>query len=119
MSDIIHWVIALKIKDGAYGDFETLMKEMVDATKADEPGALAYEWYVSADKSTCHIYERYADNDAVVTHMGNFGAKFGERFLAALEPTGLNVYGNCNDKVRGILDPLGAVYRSEVGGFAR
>lgn len=29
-------------------------------------------WFVSDDGGSGHIYERYADSDAVPTHLGNF-----------------------------------------------
>ena len=119
MSDVVHWVLAVNIKDGEYATFEALMGDMVTATQADEPGALAYEWYVSADKTSCHVYERYADSAAVMVHLGNFGAKFGARFMEILTPTSFLVYGPASDEVRGALGPMGAVHMDEVGGFAR
>ena len=36
------------------------MNEMVESTQA-EPETLSYDWFVSDDRSTVHIYERYAD----------------------------------------------------------
>lgn len=119
MSDVVQWVLELNIKEGKYGDFEALMAEMVAATKADEPGAHVYEWFASDDKTTCHIYERYADSAAVMTHLGNFGAKFAKRFLDVLEPTRLTVYGNPSDEARAALAGLNAVVMGEVGGYAR
>lgn len=119
MGDAISWVLELNIKDGKFDAFETLMSEMVTATNANEPNAHTYEWFVSDDKMTCHIYERYADSAAVMTHLGNFGAKFAERFLDALEPTRLMVYGNPSDEARGALAGLNAVFLSRIGGYSR
>jgi quinol monooxygenase YgiN len=53
------------------------MNDMVESTKA-EPGALNYEWFISEDGTSCHIYERYADSAAAMVHMGHFPA-FSER----------------------------------------
>lgn len=119
MSNAVHWVIELDIKDGAYDAFEALMTEMVDATKANEPGATHYEWYVSEDKNHLSIYERYVDSAAVMVHLGNFGANYAERFLALLAPTRLTVFGDASQEVRDALAGLGAVHMAEVGGFAR
>ena len=55
MTGHVYWIFQLEIKPGEYENFEKLMTEMVDATKADEPDALNYEWSVSEDKKTCHI----------------------------------------------------------------
>ena len=119
ISNAVHWVLELAIKDGELGAFETLMNDMVTATQANEPGATHYEWFVSDDKTSCHIYERYVDSAAVLTHLGNFGAHFSERFMAVFEPTRLTVYGNPSAEVRGALAGFGAVHMEQAGGFAR
>jgi quinol monooxygenase YgiN len=118
MSTNISWVLRVSIREGRLADFKSLMHEMVDSTQT-ESGALRYEWFLSANKNTCHLYERYADSDAVMAHLGNFGSKFAERFLAAVEPTSLSVYGEPSDAVRATLDGFGAEYLGSFGGFGR
>ncbi len=119
MSDNVHWLLDLNIKDGKLDDFKAVMNEMIEATRANEPGTLIYEWFISEDGKSCHIYERYVDSAATMIHLGSFGEKFAERFLAALEPTRFMVYGNPNDEVRAALEGFGAVHMSQIGGFAR
>ncbi len=119
MSDNVHWLLDLNIKDGKLDDFKAVMNEMIEATRANEPGTLNYEWFISEDGKSCHIYERYVDSAATMIHLGSFGEKFAERFLAALEPTRFMVYGNPNDEVRAALVGFGAVHMSQIGGFAR
>ena len=46
------------------------MAEMASATEANEKDTLMYEWRTSADDKQCHIYERYVDSAAVLTHLG-------------------------------------------------
>lgn len=118
MSDSISWVLAVAVKDGKQDDFRDLMGEMVASTR-DEPGAQAYEWFVTDDGGQVHIYERYADNDATMTHMGNFGSKFAERFFGCVDPIGMWVYGEPNDDVRGALAAAGPQFLGSYGGFAR
>ena len=118
MSDVVSWNIRLSVQDGKLDEARALMAEMVEATK-QEAGALGYEWFLSPDGTTCHINERYADSAATLEHLGNFGANFAERFLACFAPTGLHVYGEPSDEVRGVLDGLGAVYLGTLGGFTR
>lgn len=118
MSDTLSWNLQLSIREGRYEELKTLIEEMVESTR-DEAGTLVYEWFVSADHSTCHIYERYADDDAVMAHVANFGSKFAERFMGCLEPTAFYVYGEPSDAVRSGLDGLGAAYLGPVGGFSR
>lgn len=119
MSDNVQWVIELNIRDGELDNVKALMNEMVEATQDNEPRTLNYEWFISEDGKSCHIYERYADSGAIMIHLGTFGERFAERFLAAMEPSRLMVYGNPNDEVRGALAGLGAVHMSQIGGFAR
>lgn len=116
MSNTISWNLQLSVQAGRLDDARALMNEMVAATK-EESGALGYEWFVSEDGSACHINERYVDSDAVLAHLGNFGAQFAERFLACFEPTGLSVYGAPNAEARAALDGFGAAYLGDFGGF--
>jgi quinol monooxygenase YgiN len=118
MSEIVSWNLQLSVNEGRLEDARALMDEMVRATR-DEAGALTYEWFLSADGSTCHIYERYRDSAATMEHLGGFGANFADRFMACFTPTALNVYGDPSDEVSGVMDGLGAVYFGSWGGFAR
>ena len=119
MSDSVSWLVDLTIKDGQIDNFKSLVKEMVDATQSNEPDALNYEWFISADGKSGQIYERYADSAATMTHLGAFGAKFAERFLAAVEPTSFIVYGKPNDEVKEALSGFSPAYMEALGGFAR
>ena len=119
MSEQVTWVLQLAIKEGQYDNLVALMDEMVAATKADEPGALSYEWSANEDKTMCHIYERYADSAATMVHLGNFGSKFMKRFFSILETTGMAVYGSPNDDVKKALSGLNPVYMHSIGGFTR
>ena len=119
MSDIIEWVLEMRVQEGQAEMVQPLLNEMVAATERDEPGALHYEYYMPEDRSTCTVLERYADNDAVMAHLGNFGAKFAERFLTAFTPERFTVYGPANDEVRTALKGFGATHQSMVAGFHR
>ena len=119
MSDAVSWVLELTIKDGQLDAVKALAEEMSEATQADEPGATHYEWYLDEDGKTVHIFERYADSAATMVHLGNFGAKFAERFLACLDPARMIVYGDPSAEVRSALAGFGAVHMAQMTGFAR
>ncbi len=119
MSDAVSWVLELAVKDGQLDAFKALAQEMSEATQADEPGATHYEWFIDADGKTIHIFERYADDAATMIHLGTFGAKFAERFLACVDPARLMVYGDPNAEVREALAGLGAAHMTQFAGFAR
>jgi quinol monooxygenase YgiN len=119
MSDVIEWVLEMAIQPGQMPNVQPLLDEMVAATRADEPGALHYEYYMNTDQTRCTVIERYADNAAVMAHLGNFGAKFADRFLAAFAPVRFTVYGPANDTVRGALAGFGATHETMIAGFHR
>lgn len=117
MTENVYWLITMSINDGKLDDFRRLAKDMCAATEQEE-GALAYEWFLSEDRATCHIYERYADNAAVMAHLANFG-KVADQFMACVTPTGITVYGPADDTVRGALASFGAVHYAQFAGFTR
>ena len=119
MSEAISWVLELAIKDGQLDAFKALAQEMSDATQADEPGTSHYEWFISEDGKAVHIYERYADSAVLMVHLGNFGAKFAERFMACVDPARLMVYGDPSAEARGALAGFGVVHMAQFAGFTR
>jgi quinol monooxygenase YgiN len=118
MRDEIYWVFTAAVKPGRFAEFKQLVESIVEATR-QEPGALAYEYNVTDDESTVHIFERYRDRSAIVTHVTQTFAPFGERFMALVEGTGFFVYGSPDAEARKILDGLGAVYMAPFAGFIR
>ena len=118
MSEVVSWNLQLAVREGRLDAFRSLMEEMVESTRA-EAGAQVYECFLSEDGGACHFYERYADSAAARDHLGTFGSRFAERFLACVEPTGFYVYGAPSEDVRAVLDGFGAVYLGRFGGFAR
>jgi len=114
----VSWILKLEINAGKLEEFKALAEEMAAATR-DEEGALAYEWFLSDDSQTCHIYERYADSAATLIHLGNFGAKFAARFLPCVTPRGFEVYGPAAEQVRAALADFGPTYFEQFAGFVR
>ena len=118
MSSTVSWNLQLAVQPGMLDDARALMNEMVEATRG-ESGTTGYEWFLSADGSHCHINERYADSEAALVHLGNFGQNFAERFLQCFAPTALTVYGEPSEEARAALDGFGAAYLGTFGGFSR
>ena len=120
MKGHVSWVNELTIKDGALETFKGLMEEMVSDTSA-EPGTLAYEWYISDDDRTVHVFEIYANSEAVVAYHVSKGfmiQNWAGRFMDCVDSTRCVVY-DPNASAREILDRLGATYYSAWGGFSR
>ena len=118
MSDVVAWLVDHSIKSGQLDNFKALVEEMVQST-LNEPNTFAYEWFLSEDNSSCHSYERFADSAAAMTHLGNFGEQFAERFLPLVEIRQFTVYGAPNDEVKAVLSGFGATFMDPLNGFAR
>ena len=118
MSEAISLNLQLSVREGHLDDVRDLMNDMVASTQ-EEPGALIYEWFLSADGKTCHTNERYADSAAVLAHLANYRYKFVERFHVCFEPTPFSVYGEPSAEARADLHRHGATILGRLGGFSR
>jgi quinol monooxygenase YgiN len=118
MENHVSWVIELAVKEGQLDTFKTLMDEMVAGTSS-EPGTLNYEWYISDDEGTVHIFEKYADSEAMITHVNGFMAKWAGRFMESVNPTRFVVYGAPSEAAKELLAPFGGTYLAPWGGFDR
>jgi quinol monooxygenase YgiN len=112
-------IFELAINPGRFEDLKTLMADMVEATQKNEVGTLNYEWAISDDQRVCHVYERYRDSAAVMTHLESFGANFAVRLTEAVTPARLVVYGTPSAQVKDGLAGLDPVYMAPLGGFRR
>ncbi len=119
MSAHIYWILETNVRDGKLDELKGLMKEMVDATKANEPGTLNYEWTVSGDSKRCTLFERYADSPAAMTHAASFMKNFAGRFVGCLEVKKMVVHGRPADDLKKALAAQGAVFMEPFGGFSR
>jgi quinol monooxygenase YgiN len=114
----VAWLTQCAVKEGQLEAFKALMDEMVAATR-DEPGTLDYEWFISDDDSTVHIYERFADSDATIAHANSFLEQWVQRYMGCVEVKGFTVYGNPSDAARQAIAPFGGKQLGRWGGFAR
>ena len=115
-TDDVLWMLSAQVNPDQDGDFAALMSDMVAATKS-ESGTKSYEWFRTGDQ--VQIRERFETNGDAGIHLANFGANFADRFVTVLTPTGLQVYGPVAGGVREGLAAFGAVFNSQIGGFAR
>jgi quinol monooxygenase YgiN len=118
MKEHVSWVIELAVKPGRLDSFKELMEEMVAGTSA-EAETRNYEWYISNDESTVHIFEKYTDSDAMIDHVRGFMEKWAGRFTECVTPTRFTVYGDPSEAARELLAPFGGTYLRPWGGFAR
>lgn len=119
MNENIFWVLITKIKEGETGNLKALISEMTESTKVNEPGAINFEWFISSDEKFCHLYERYENSAATVTHLRNFTKNYAKRFMECLEVKSFMVYGKPSEEVIKMMSPLGVVFMEPAGGFIK
>lgn len=113
------WMLEMQVQEGREDDVRALMEEMVEATRANEPGTLNYEWSFSEDGRVCHLYERYADSEAAMIHGGTFAARFAGRFLEVLTPTRFVFYGTPDREVIEAAAPFNPIVLKPAAGVTR
>ena len=113
----VFWVFTLAVEPDQYDQLKQLVGETVAAV-AKDPGALEYEWNISADHRTLVVVERYADSAAVVQHGKDFGP-FAQRFFALAKPTSIVVFGAPDANAKKALAGLHPVYMTTFDGFTR
>jgi len=119
MNENVSWIFELTIKEGQLENLKKIMLELVNATKENEPGTMAYEWSISDDNAKCHIHERYVNSEATLIHLTTFIDKYAARLLETGDATSFVVYGTPSDDAKKVLDGFAAVYMSPIGGFIR
>ena len=117
MKDEVISIFTLSLAPEDFPEFKTLVAKIVAAT-SEEPGTWMYEYSVNEARTEVHIIERYRA-DAVVNHIEETFAPFGEKFLELVKITSLLVYGNPDAPTRKHLDAFGAVYMNPFDGFTR
>jgi quinol monooxygenase YgiN len=118
MDEQVAWHVELAVRPDELEHFRALTSEMVAFTRR-EPGVLVYERFLSDDGRTVHVYERYTDSAAAVSHLRAFASEFGERFSKLVERKRFLVFGNPSRELRAILDGYGAIYCAPFDGFSR
>ena len=118
MDKQLFWVFTLELKPGQLAGFKEMVAEIVPLAE-QEPGTLAYQWALNHDETIAHIYERYADSDAFVSHVEQTFSHFAERFLSMVSVQSLLVYGEPDAACRKALDSFDATYMTLFNGFSR
>lgn len=118
MDEDLLWLFTFDVHPGKFEQFKTLVVDIVAATSL-EPGTLAYQYAVSDDQRTVHIYERYRDSAAFIVHLEQTFAGFAERFLSCVSVRSVVVYGEPDAAARRALDDFKPIYMHLFDGFTR
>src|SRR5579863_537907 len=104
----VRFNVDLTIHEGKLDAFQTIAQTMIAGTQK-EPGALGYEWHLSADRKRCRLLETYADQNAVLAHLTSPVVR--ELLPKLLQTSSLDrfeVYGDPGSKSAEILAGVGS-----------
>jgi len=74
-----------------------------------EPGAVAYEFYLSGDKKRCRLYEEYRDDAVALAHLsGPVVNEMVPQLLGMANLDAFEVYGDLGPATTSILQGFGA-----------
>ncbi len=112
----VYFIVDLAIADGQVGAFQTIAQRMVEGTR-EEPGALAYEFYLDSNQQNCRLVEIYLDSDAALAHCkGSVVQELVPKLLGVSSLTGFSVYGDLDSETAQMLTQVGAkLYTSSLG----
>ena len=117
MTDNVYWVLRAEVGQQGVRPIQELAKRFCEQTK-QEHGTLDYEWSFNADQTQLHVYERYADSAAALTHIQNVGPLLPE-FMALTQNIRFEVYGEVSEEIKGALSELDVQYFQIFEGFHR
>lgn len=106
-----------KVADGQLDAFRDLAGRMTGYVRENEAGTEIYVWYLSDDGKFMNE-DGYADDAALLTHLGNAGEQgFLDEYMALVEIEDVRVLGDSGDAAREALAGFGAVHYGMFEGF--
>ena len=120
--DNITFIIDLKVNEETNEDLDTFIKEITDKVLNTEDFCLEYAYYVSEDRKSVTLYEKYIDSKSGVIHGQNFmSGPFFDRFFNLFTLEKFIVTGPATDEFKKFTSENGFVieYRESVDGFIR
>ena len=113
----VYWIITGEINPGQEAVFSAVCARLVEMARA-EPGALSYEWSIAENSRTFHIYERYADSEAVKFHRANVGEVLKELYAVVTAKT-FTLYGSPSEELKQMLAVRHPLVMVPHNGFSR
>jgi quinol monooxygenase YgiN len=112
----VYFRLDFNIHEGKLASFEQTAKAMIAGTQ-NEPGTLAFEWYLSEDHKSCRLLETYANADAMQSHVKSTVVReLLPKLLESASLAAFEVYGEPGPEGRRLLARSGpAIYEFHQG----
>jgi len=120
--DNITFIIDLKVNEETNEDLDTFIQEITDKVLNTEDFCLEYAYYVSEDRKSVTLYEKYIDSKSGIIHGQNFmSGPFFDRFFNLFTLEKFIVTGPATDEFKKFTSENGFIieYRESVDGFIR
>ena len=120
--DNITFIIDLKVNEDTNEDLHTFIQEITDKVINTEDFCLEYAYYVSEDRKSVTLYEKYIDSKSGIIHGQNFmSGPFFDRFFNLFTLEKFVVTGPATDEFKKFTAENGFIieYRESVDGFIR
>jgi quinol monooxygenase YgiN len=98
MAELIVYVDASDVHEGALEELKVAIKELVDFIEANEPRLLAYNVYFSADGTRMTVVQVHTDTASLEYHLEIAGPVF-RRFVELVTLSSIHIYGEPSEKV--------------------
>ncbi len=120
--DNITFIIDLKVNEDTNENLDAFIQEITDKVLNTEDFCLEYAYYVSEDRKSVTLYEKYIDSKSGIIHGQNFmSGPFFDRFFNLFTLEKFIVIGPATDEFKKFTSENGFVieYRESVDGFIR
>lgn len=121
-SETISFIIDLKVNTDSKENLDIFIQEITDNVLNTEEFCLEYGYYISEDRSSVTLYEKYIDSESGIKHGQNFiSGPFFDRFFDLFTLQNFIVTGPASNEFKKFTSDNGFVieYRESVEGFTR
>lgn len=98
MAEPIVYVDSSEIRDGRLEEVKTVMNELVEFVKANEPELIAYNVYLNVDNTRMTVIHVHRDTASLEFHMRTAGALF-PKFAEFITLVTIDIYGKPTDEL--------------------
>lgn len=91
------------------------MQQLITSAKNEE-GTVMYEWTISENNRSVHIYERYQNEAAAKLHLQGWGES-GPLFLSVVYMQRVTVYSQLSEEFAKAFAGPSTVFMKPIGGF--
>ena len=121
-SESISFIIDLKVNTDSKENLDIFIQEITNNVLNTEEFCLEYGYYISEDRSSVTLYEKYIDSESGIKHGQNFiSGPFFDRFFDLFTLQNFIVTGPASNEFKKFTSDNGFVieYRESVDGFTR